>query len=340
MSELSGHNCPHCKDELHIQIPEESQGTDLLICKQCWGIAVVAKSMESIISNGKDLDEKINRGSDKKSNCKCPVCLSVMNEIELEIPKINRELSQGGSSSIVTIDSCNNCPTFWFDAGELDLLNRITPKSDIESQIDRIAEVSLDQNSHNSRKNFSMALGVCGFFVASTGGPILFSLGLLIIIGAIIGFTTKNPEHLLAKGICSKCLGKDVRLAWICQRGGCWSQICSDCQAIEDDPIEAYAELLGSIAIAIVGVGAMAVVGPLGIGELLAKAEDTKVSQLLLCKKCEKDLLPSDTIIPKPITKNDELIISDGYCNFIDLNTKKKCRRVIFRKLHYCYMHK
>ena len=44
------------------------------------------------------------------------------------IEKISMIESQAMTPKNVVIDSCRNCPTFWFDAGELDLLNGIKPK--------------------------------------------------------------------------------------------------------------------------------------------------------------------------------------------------------------------
>ena len=58
MSELSGHDCPRCNVELFIEINEEVEGVDLLICKECWGVGVTAKSMDLVMSEGSLLDTK------------------------------------------------------------------------------------------------------------------------------------------------------------------------------------------------------------------------------------------------------------------------------------------
>ena len=50
MSELSTHPCPRCNVGLYIEVNDEVDGVDLLICKQCWGVGVAAKSIELVIS--------------------------------------------------------------------------------------------------------------------------------------------------------------------------------------------------------------------------------------------------------------------------------------------------
>ena len=57
MSEPSGHDCPRCSVELFIEVNEDVEGVDLLICKQCWGVGITAKSLDSVISPGSLLDE-------------------------------------------------------------------------------------------------------------------------------------------------------------------------------------------------------------------------------------------------------------------------------------------
>ena len=79
MSELSEHTCPRCKLALYIETSEQAQGVDLLICKECWGVAVAAKSMDSVISNGNELDE-LNEESYVGSGCDCPICSTEMKE--------------------------------------------------------------------------------------------------------------------------------------------------------------------------------------------------------------------------------------------------------------------
>ena len=58
MSELSGHDCPRCNVELYIETSGEIDGVDLLICKQCWGVGVIAKSMEMVFGSGNNLEQK------------------------------------------------------------------------------------------------------------------------------------------------------------------------------------------------------------------------------------------------------------------------------------------
>ena len=83
MSELSGHDCPRCNLELYIETSGLDEGADLLICKECWGVAVVAKSMESIITNGRELDEKSAVPDTNNIGCNCPICSTKMKEIEV-----------------------------------------------------------------------------------------------------------------------------------------------------------------------------------------------------------------------------------------------------------------
>ena len=89
MSELSGHNCPRCEVELYIEASDDLDGVDLLICKQCWGVGVTAKSMEMVITKGNVLDE--NRDNLAKSYANymnvIVLCKTKMDEIELEIMK-------------------------------------------------------------------------------------------------------------------------------------------------------------------------------------------------------------------------------------------------------------
>ena len=86
MSELSGYDCPRCNSELFIEASPEVDGVDLLICKQCWGVAVTAKSMEMVITKGSLLDEKRDKLSKSSGDGKCPICSDIMDEIELDIP--------------------------------------------------------------------------------------------------------------------------------------------------------------------------------------------------------------------------------------------------------------
>ena len=138
MSELSGHtNYPRCEVELYIEASDDLDGVDLLICKQCWGVGVTAKSMEMVITKGNVLDENRDIWQNLIFIMANVIVLCVkqrMDEIELEIPKeVSEKVSLIDNGTLnaekVVIDSCSNCPTFWFDAGELDLLNGIRPKT-------------------------------------------------------------------------------------------------------------------------------------------------------------------------------------------------------------------
>ena len=109
MSELSSHPCPRCNVGLYIEANDEVDGVDLLICKQCWGVGVAAKSIELVIAKGSMLDE--NRGENRgEGDCNCPMCDTLMDEIELDIPenvieKISMIESQAMTSEKVVIDS-------------------------------------------------------------------------------------------------------------------------------------------------------------------------------------------------------------------------------------------
>ena len=248
MSELSGYDCPRCNSELFIEASPEVDGVDLLICKQCWGVAITAKSMEMVITKGSLLDEKRDILSKSSGDCKCPICSDIMDEIELDIPKeviqkISLIESQVMAPEKVIIDSCKSCPTFWFDAGELDLLNGIKPKirKNDPKTIRLLDDQTLTPDDLNKRGNMRRILGSFGllgaFAIGSEGEPLIQFVAAIIGIGAIIAIFTKNPEIALATGTCDKCLESDKLLAWNCQTGGCWAHICSDCQSVGDDPV-------------------------------------------------------------------------------------------------------
>lgn len=373
MGELSGHDCPRCNVELFVEASEDTDGVDLLICKQCWGVGVTAKSMAMVMSEGSLLDSHRDQMVNSKSSgdCKCPLCSEIMDEIEIGIPdeiyeKISMIESESKTSKNVIIDSCNSCPTFWFDAGELDLLNGIKPKlrgEKIDSKRVRLQEdPTLSPEDLKKRMNTRRAMGMFAILFCTLiwdNGPFGFVLASLITIGGLIAILTKNPEVALLKGTCDKCLEPDKLLAWNCQSGGCWAHICSDCQNIGEDPVEAYAKTLGKVAVGtvMVGVGVGVLVATQGaVGEEVFGVAgeifqgDTEKS-MLLCKECEdrfssqkekrKDLKEkrkkkgTGDFTPKNIT------LTGGYCNHKFGHAEdKKCRRMAFRGGSYCYMHK
>ena len=306
MSELSGHDCPRCNVELYVETNEQAEGVDLLICKKCWGVGVAAKSMGDVIAKGSILDEKGGRLVKTGSKCKCPMCSTIMDEIELDIPEDLEKLNIIDTSKKVIIDSCRNCPTFWFDAGELDLLNGIQPKlrgesrAGLESQYDSeskrlFEDKTLTEEELRKRRMTRQIFGsfavVVGLALSNTG---LFgtSIGILLGLGGLIAMFSSNPEQALVTGTCDKCWKPDKLLAWNCQRGGCWAHICSDCESIGDDPVETYAKTLGAIALGVVvlGVGAAAissggVPGGLPSGSSEKEKKPTKID-MLLCREC------------------------------------------------------
>lgn len=377
MSELSSHSCPRCNVGLYIEANEEVDGVDLLICKQCWGVGVAAKSIELVISKGSMLDE--NRGDNRgEGDCNCPMCETLMDEIELDIPenvieKISMIESQAMTTEKVVIDSCRNCPTFWFDAGELDLLNGIKPKfrKNDPKKVRLLEDQTLSPEDLSKKETVRRVLGGLGligaFAIGSGGGLLLQFVAAIIGIGAMIAIFTKNPEIALATGTCDKCLEADKSLAWNCQSGGCWAHICSDCQSIGDDPVEVYAKTLGQVAVGtvVVGVGVLAVFAALesggaGFVDVLdggnvstGGSKKKKKTHMLLCRECmerEKDNLEKTDIsesskalrIPSPpllqTTWNPET--KNGYCKHVDTISNKKCKRISFRKGNYCYQHK
>ena len=374
MSELSTHPCPRCNVGLYIEVNDEVDGVDLLICKQCWGVGVAAKSIELVISKGSMLDE--NRGDNRgEGDCNCPMCDTLMDEIELDIPEnIIEKISMIGSQVItpekVIIDSCRNCPTFWFDAGELDLLNGIKPKfrTNDPEKVRLLEDQTLTSDDLKKRGNMRRILGgfgLLGAFAIGSGGELLIQFVAAIIgVGAIIAIFTKNPEIALATGTCDKCLESDKLLAWNCQTGGCWAHICSDCQSVGEDPVEVYARTLGKVAVGtvIVGVGLGVVIATKGStgGGMMELAGgivlgDEEENSMLLCKECKDRLATKKSKNDKSEntrkkvdfenTKEKDFLLenftlNDGYCNHVDSITDKKCKRISFRKGSYCYVHK
>ncbi len=378
MSELSGHDCPRCEVELYIEASDDLDGVDLLICKQCWGVGVTAKSMEMVITKGNVLDE--NRDNLAKSyanygECDCPMCKTKMDEIELEIPKeVSEKISLIDNETLnaekVVIDSCSNCPTFWFDAGELDLLNGIRPKTRggvfDKKTVRLIEDQTLTEEDLKKKRNNRIGIGIFAIlgaiWIGMSGGILLQIIMGLVGIGGLIAVFTKNPESNLVTGTCDKCLKPDKSLAWNCQSGGCWAHICSDCQSVGEDPVEAYAKTLGQVAVGtvIIGVGALALfatdgagsfvldgVGAAGDAAITSGSSSKKKKSMLLCKECtdrtdkiiesRKDKKKQQKV-PEPPLEN--IGSNDGHCTFIDPKNNKRCKRLEFRKSGLCYVHK
>ena len=406
MSELSGHDCPRCNVELYIEMAEQAEGVDLLICKECWGVGVAAKSMESVISKGENLDKNIDNLIKRTGVCKCPMCSTKMDVIELDLPEnVEEKLKIVNKSSKITalstkkviIDSCSNCPTFWFDAGELDLLNGIQPKMrdvNYDSESNRLIEDhSLTEDFLKKKDMNRKAIG--GFIViislalAGSMGTIGKVIMGLIGLGGFIAVLSKNPKQNLVIGTCDKCLEENKSLAWNCQRGGCWAHICNNCQTIGDDPVEAYAKTLGKVAVGtvMVGIGILAVAaiaesGGVGIPDLVGSSGGSKEKgkksdwkDMLLCRECvevakeeeqkqrekaenrvkklEKAKDSYEDEVSTNIEKEAEKERMNDYekietielrrsssCDYVDALNGKKCQRVTFRHLNYCYMHK
>lgn len=312
MSELSEHDCPRCNLALYIETSEQAEGVDLLICKECWGVAVAAKSMESVISNGRELDEKSADSDTQKMGCDCPICSSKMKEIELDVPEEIRDklnLIDVSETKKVIVDSCENCPTFWFDAGELDLLNGIQPKlrgGFFDPEADRLIDDKTLTEEDLYRKTMfrkwqGFAVVVFAAYLASQGGIGMAFIAGILGLGGIIAILSRNPDQALAKGTCDKCLKENKSLAWNCQRGGCWAHICTDCQTVGADPVETYAKTLGQVAVGVVVVGvgilaiaAVAETGGAGLGSLPIPGGSSKSKKdekgqkipLLLCREC------------------------------------------------------
>ena len=382
MSELSGHNCPRCSVELYIEMTPQAEGVDLLICKECWGIGVAAKSMESVISKGEILDGDKDSLIKRTGVCKCPMCSTKMDVIELDLPKnMEEKIKMVNKSSKMTvlstnkvvIDSCSNCPTFWFDAGELDLLNGIQPKMrdvNYDPKSNRLMEdQSLTEDFLKKKDMERKAIGgiivILSLAFAGSMGMMGKALFGLIGLGGLIAVLSKNPKQNLAVGTCDKCLKENKSLAWNCQRGGCWAHICNDCQTIGDDPVKTYAKTLGTVAVGTVGVGLGVALLFATDGALLGNPLDlTTVSggskeegkrsdwkDMLLCRECvevakedeQKQLEKAQGFYEdEPSTNIEEEVEKErrGSCDYVDTLNGKRCQRVTFRHLNYCYVHK
>ena len=374
MSEPSGHDCPRCSVELFIEVNEDVEGVDLLICKQCWGVGITAKSLDSVISPGSLLDERKDDAITTSGDCKCPMCSTIMDEIELEIPEnivakismIEKETSSLSHSNTVIIDSCSNCPSFWFDAGELDLLNGITPKlrgSNYDKKTVRLLEdPTLTQEDFQRKQIVRRVAGGLFVLFAIWFGLDSNDIGKIaagiVGLGGLIAMFSSNPELALATGTCDKCLKPDKLLAWNCQRGGCWAHICSDCESIGDDPVETYAKTLGAIALGVVvlGVGAAVISsGGDGLGSISGGGSSEKEKKptkidMLLCRECTEiwkgekiEETPADLEIEEAIEesspKSESMSPAERQRRQFQNCSIEGCNALVFRMTDYCSKH-
>ena len=72
---------------------------------------------------------------------------------------------------------------------------------------------------------------------------------------------------------------------------------------------------------------------------------------MILCRECRKEAGPKikleDKDLPSDWNKQEvedesewNSSESDGYCDYIDAINGKKCQRMNYRHLNYCYVHK
>ena len=352
-----------------MESAEGVDGVDLLVCTKCWGLAVQSKTMEGVVPD--EVREKIeDTGVKHPEGHSCPVCPSMMLEIAVPKPFGSEDRV---SEHDVKIDICGDCATIWFDAGELDALNGIKPKLR-EVKMDGTAtkiEVQLDssEKQHSGRKAAGLMLGGLGLFWAFGVGDLCsFTLGSLLAIGGgILAFTTP-PETGLELGVCSRCGLASKTIGWTCQRGGCEAPICTTCRSVGEDPAAQYVKTLGGGAVMVAGgvlglglllvtegaVGEFALL-PAAAGYELISNDDDDEKGLLVCKECKKDMgafhfatEESEKVSEKEKKESmskskrrayEEYLKSQTHCEHIDGETVKKCRRMVYRKSGYCYMH-
>ena len=297
MSTASDYDCPKCSKKLRVEAAEGVEGVDLLVCVECWGLAIQAKSMEGVVPD--EVRESIEeQGLKHEESRSCPVCPSTM--VEISVP------DQENIGRDVQIDICGDCATTWFDAGELEALRGIKPKvkevriEDSPEKIEAVHPVEASALTH--RKMAGAGLVLLGVIVGTSGGG-GFCFGLLggvIALGGLIGLSSKSPEAGLSGGECAKCRGTASRLAWTCQRAGCDARICTECRSAGSDPAETYARVVGGLALTVVGgaagVGlALALKTPepllLGAAGFAMLDTDEEEEGELLCKSCADERL-------------------------------------------------
>ena len=397
MSTASDYDCPKCSKKLRVESAEGVEGVDLLVCVECWGLAIQAKSMEGVVPD--EVRESIEeQGLKHEESRSCPVCPTTM--VEISVP--NQEMI----GRDVQIDICGDCATTWFDAGELEALRGIEPKVKevrVEDSSEKIESVHpVESSALTPRKMAGAGLVLLGVIVGTSGGG-GFCFGLLggvIALGGLIGLSSKSPEAGLSGGECAKCRGTASRLAWTCQRAGCDARICTECRSVGSDPAETYARMVGGLALTVVGgaagIGlALALKTPepllLGAAGFAMLDTDEDEEGELLCKSCaderleltahwgssrwltepfegenvEREEVPQDVVdaftedrvkdadwdVVDAFTEDrvkdaeskranyEDFLKSQTHCLHVDGKTVKKCRRMVYRKSGYCYMH-